>query len=168
MRTLFILLLLQVATCLKSQQFPDFQLVAINGDTLSNEYFKNRLVYINVFETYCNPCIEEIPVLDSLMKKHPDVLFVAITPASREKTILFLKKHPIYFTVLPEAQKLCNRLYANIYPSHIIIDKSGNCHNYSIFGTICKDDASEEANEDAFRQQVYARFDKLLSEYENK
>ena len=169
MRKYLLFLLLSLITiCIKSQQLPEFKLISLNGDTITNDFLKNKLIYINVFETYCGPCITELPVLNSLMHKHSDVVFIAISPASREKVIQFKEKHPIDFLVIPDAKKLCNAIYANSYPSHVIVDKSGIYHDYTYGVGIIVDTSSKEKQDKSYCEFVYNKIDKLLTEFKNK
>jgi len=54
----------------------------INGKPTSLTDFKGKVVYIDVWATWCGPCIQEIPHLKKLkeeFKGNPDVVFMAIS-----------------------------------------------------------------------------------------
>ena len=59
---------------------PDFKLVSITGDTVSLSQLKGNLVYIDIWSTWCLPCIKEIPNLKKLQKQFEgkEIKFVSI------------------------------------------------------------------------------------------
>ena len=48
---------------------PDFTITADNGRTLSLSHFGGRLLVLNFWATWCQPCIEEVPSLDRFAKE---------------------------------------------------------------------------------------------------
>jgi len=77
------------------------------------------IVLINLFATWCLPCIGEIPYLNDLQKKYPKELFIAgiITHDAIEKAALntFMAKHQInYFISKSTNNDAFSALLANI------------------------------------------------------
>ncbi|MGF2411948.1 TlpA family protein disulfide reductase [Ferruginibacter sp.] len=55
--------------------------------TLSDLYqFKNKILIIDFWTTFCSACIREIPMLDSIQKKHPNELSVILVSSSKADT----------------------------------------------------------------------------------
>jgi len=127
MKKIFLFVCLFIATLNKaySQQLPTFSYLTTSGDTINDKFLSGKAVYINIWETYCGPCIDEIPVLNALKQKHPNIIFLAITPATKSKTLKFLKAHPFSFPVIYEAKDLAAKLIKGGYPTHVFINKSG-------------------------------------------
>ncbi len=50
----------------KGQVSPDFELVNTKNELISLKDHKGKLVYIDVWATWCAPCIKEFPALDYL------------------------------------------------------------------------------------------------------
>lgn len=45
----------------------------VDGSTIDSEFIKSHdLTVLNVWATYCNPCIEEMPILEKISKEDPD------------------------------------------------------------------------------------------------
>lgn len=49
---------------------PNFSFASIDGDTLSLSDLKGKYVYIDIWATWCGPCLAEIPDLKRLEKKY--------------------------------------------------------------------------------------------------
>ncbi|MCK0130827.1 TlpA family protein disulfide reductase [Flavobacteriaceae bacterium F08102] len=61
---------------------PTFDLIDIKGDILaSNSLFRNTYTYIDLWATWCKPCIAEFPYLDTLKKTYANknISFVSIS-----------------------------------------------------------------------------------------
>ena len=53
--------------------FPAFETVDLNGNTVTNEIFYGKdLTVVNVWGTYCNPCIDEMPELAEWSASMPE------------------------------------------------------------------------------------------------
>lgn len=52
------------------EMFPEFQLQNLKGEDLDNDIFENNTVtLVNLWGTFCSPCIREMPELDKLYKE---------------------------------------------------------------------------------------------------
>lgn len=53
--------------------FPNFSTIDLSGNTVTNDIFANKdLTVLNVWGTYCPPCIAEMPELGQWNKSLPD------------------------------------------------------------------------------------------------
>jgi len=61
--------------------FPAFEAQDIQGNTVSSESLKGKLVYIDIWATWCLPCRKEIPALKALQEeyKDKDITFVSLS-----------------------------------------------------------------------------------------
>jgi thiol-disulfide isomerase/thioredoxin len=69
---------------------PTFDYENFAGGTSSLQDFKGKYVYIDVWATWCGPCIKEIPALQSIEKQYhgKNIDFISISidqPAAKEK-----------------------------------------------------------------------------------
>jgi|TARA_R100000501_G_C2619916_1_gene113206 thiol-disulfide isomerase/thioredoxin len=69
----------------KGSQAPYFELQNQKGDIVSIEDFEGKPTYIDIWATWCAPCIEEIPSLKKLQTKFPKVNFVSISIDNKDK-----------------------------------------------------------------------------------
>ncbi len=60
---------------------PDFEVALMNGDgTVSLDELEGKVVVLNFWASWCNPCREEMPALQASSEKHAgdDVVFVGV------------------------------------------------------------------------------------------
>ncbi len=155
---------------INAQKISDFKFVTITGDTLSTEYLKGKIVYINVFQTYCGPCIAEIPALNRLKEQHKNILFIALTSATKGKALRFQKKYQFKFPVISDAKDFAKRMNIRLVPAHLFVDREG---------VICTKNMSAKAPENystmtiderktLIQNLTYNHLDSIMTKYENE
>ena len=90
--------------------FPAFETVDLNGNTVTNEIFSGKdLTVVNIWGTYCNPCIDEMPELAAWSASMPENMqligLVSDLSSAEDAETLEL------------AQAICEATGANVYPS---------------------------------------------------
>jgi len=112
---------------------PDFKMTDLNGNEISSETTKGKVVVLNFWFVSCKPCIAEIPELNEVYKTYKnnsDVVFASITFDKKEKVDVFLKKHPLQYPVVSDAKEICTLFNTSGYPTNLVIDKNGNFYDY--------------------------------------
>lgn len=120
----------------KGQPAPDFTFTDKKGKLIRLSDLKGKLLFIDVWGTWCAPCIEEIPFIAKLQEKYrnnPNVMIMSIAcdkESARSKWKAFLKKHKemnwAQYLITPEGDKILNDVYhVQGIPRFIIIDKQG-------------------------------------------
>ena len=120
----------------KVQPAPDFTFTDKKGKLIRLSDLKGKLLFIDVWGTWCAPCIEEIPFIAKLQEKYrnnPNVMIMSIAcdkESARSKWKAFLKKHKemnwAQYLITPEGDKILNDVYhVQGIPRFIIIDKQG-------------------------------------------
>lgn len=98
------------------------------GIQLNTEKLKGRASLINFWSTTCEPCIEEMPMLNELKKElNGKVNFIGITFSPKEKVEKFLTTHEFRFDLITDVDyKLFEKNKIVRYPMTYTIDKDGN------------------------------------------
>ena len=54
------------------EQLPDFTLPKLDGEDFVLSDHRGRVTVINLWATWCTPCVNELPHFDRLQREHPD------------------------------------------------------------------------------------------------
>ncbi len=122
----------QFAKINKGEPAPDFAFANIEGDTLSMADFADMVVYIDVWATWCGPCIAEHPAMEKLQQrfKNSPVAFIAVStdssPVPWKKMVEERKLGGIHLYAPGAWKSKINEDYViNSIPRFILIDKEG-------------------------------------------
>jgi thiol-disulfide isomerase/thioredoxin len=66
----------------------DFSLTDVEGNSCRLSDFKGKVLYIDLWATWCGPCVKESPYFESLAKEYEgkDIVFLAISTDNSKKT----------------------------------------------------------------------------------
>ena len=108
---------------------PDFSLQALNGSALSLSEYKGKVVLVNFWATWCDPCRREIPRFVDLQKKYADRGFqiVGISLDDDAKAVpLFYQEYKMNYPVAVGNDKLAES-FGNVLglPVNFLIDRDG-------------------------------------------
>ena len=97
------------------QYLPDFSLPNLDGSPWRAVEWRNKVLVLNFWATWCPPCREEMPAFARLQEEFADqgVQFVAIAIDDREPVVDFIDTYGIEFPVLlgdTKAIELARRL----------------------------------------------------------
>ncbi|MGI9060932.1 MAG: TlpA family protein disulfide reductase [Ktedonobacteraceae bacterium] len=140
--TLLVLLLTQlltpastpVADPLVSHPAPDFSLAMLlhnSKNTLSLSNFKGKPIVLNFWASWCAPCKEEVPLLESTWKhmqtQRKDVVFLGIDfQDSSDNALSFLQQNSItYSNVLDVSGSVASTYGVTALPQTIFINRHG-------------------------------------------
>jgi peroxiredoxin len=109
---------------------PDFTLSAQSGKPVALTQYKGQVVMLNFWASWCGPCRQEMPLLDSIYKKYNKVGFtmigVNVEPDPKAANV-WLKQTPVSFPILYDTDSKVSTLYGVAgMPSTVIIDRKGN------------------------------------------
>jgi thiol-disulfide isomerase/thioredoxin len=109
--------------------FPEFDLLDINGNRLTRTELKGKVLVINFWFIGCSPCEMERPSLNDLTKVYADnkdVVFISFAKNDKEQLTKFLAENPILYNVVPtEKDFIKTKFEINEYPVNIILDRNG-------------------------------------------
>lgn len=139
-----------VQTAQASSTLGSFTAHDINGNAVNQDIFKNHdLTMINIWATFCPPCIREMPDLGKLNKEYADKNFQVIGivvdvlnddgSLSQEQVELakeiITKTNANYLHLIPSEDLINAKLEdVNLVPETIFVDKSGNIVGQSYVG----------------------------------
>jgi len=109
---------------------PQFTLAARGGKTVNLAQYKGQVVMINFWATWCGPCRQEMPLLESIYKKYNKMGFtmlgVNVEPDSKPAED-WLKATPVSFPILFDTKSEVSKMYeVSGMPSTVIVDRKGN------------------------------------------
>jgi len=109
--------------------FPNFSFKDLNGNLVSNESMKGKIIVIKCWYIHCTPCIREFPQVNKLTeeyKERKDILFISLAEDSPEQLKAFLARKPLSYAVIPDMKIYMNeKLDLNAFPTHFILNKEG-------------------------------------------
>jgi peroxiredoxin len=108
---------------------PAFTLASRAGQDVSLAQYKGNVVMINFWASWCGPCRQEMPLLESIYKKYNKMGFtmigVNVEPDSNAAND-WLKATPVSFPILYDRDSKVSKLYDVAgMPSTVIIDRTG-------------------------------------------
>lgn len=113
----------------KGSAFPVFNLITIDGVSLTQRDLLGKITVLNFWFTGCQPCIREMPELNKLTAKYPQLNFVGFTFNDSDRVKKFLSQHTFNYRQVANAGQLCKALGIEAYPTHMIIDEKGIIHD---------------------------------------
>lgn len=136
--------------------FKQFETVGLDGVTYNQDYFKeNELTLVNVWGTYCGPCIEEMPYLGELSRDYEEsgfrIIGLVIDVQGSDYSIdESMAKEAISIVQETDATYLHLLLSANLskgvlegydvtaIPTSFFVDSEGNVVGEPIVGSLSK------------------------------
>ncbi len=114
-----------------SENFPRADLrwsvFTMNGDQRSLEAFRGRVVLINSWATWCEPCVAELRSLTALRTQVPDsgLVFALVAAQRREPVADFVRRRRLSLPVYLEASPAPAVYRFDAVPTTWIIDRAG-------------------------------------------
>ncbi|MCK7597809.1 TlpA family protein disulfide reductase [Microbulbifer sp. CAU 1566] len=121
--------LLAGAPALASAPASDFTLASLNDGNLKLSEQRGEVIMLNFWASWCGPCREEMPLLSDLHARYEPVGFQVWgvnVDANREDAQAMLKKIPVEFPVLFDAESDVSKLFGvEAMPTSVFIDRDG-------------------------------------------
>lgn len=83
----------QAARLLPGQPAPDFVMTDTAGRVKKLSDFRGKVIYIDLWATWCGPCIQESPAFTALSARYPDVQFLQISRDEQRNAWLSYVSH---------------------------------------------------------------------------
>lgn len=108
---------------------PDFTLRDLNGREVTLSDYRGKIVFLNLWATWCPPCRDEIPSMERLNEVFGarDFVMLAVNVDEQAASLqTFMREHPHGFTVLHDADAKVQKLYQVFkFPETFVIGKDG-------------------------------------------
>ena len=108
----------------------DFAVPTPGGETFRLGDQRGKVVMVNFWATWCPPCLEEMPAMERLYRRHKDAGFtlVAISvDADPKKVRPFVSEHKLTMPIgVDPKMDLANTYGVRALPSSFIIGRDGN------------------------------------------
>lgn len=108
---------------------PDFVLQNTAGATRKLSNYRGKIVLVNLWATWCPPCIAELPLLDQLATEFGDQGLVILGVAGDEDPQAvheFLANSPVKFEILLDSKGVIGTQYGITgYPETFFVDRQG-------------------------------------------
>lgn len=108
---------------------PEFSFKNLKGEQVRLSDYRGQVVLLNVWATWCRPCVEELPSMEKLYQELKDKGFtiLALSIDKNESPVKrFVEKLGLTFPVLLDPKNRITRLYRTTgVPETFIIDRDG-------------------------------------------
>ncbi len=137
-------------------QRPEFDLPLLSGDgTLSDDDLEGRLVVLNFWASWCDPCRKEMPMIERVARDYAsrDVAFVGVDVRDApEAARAFVREYGItYPIVYDEDEMLAKQLDVTTLPHTFFLNRNGTVAGRPILGELT-------------REELVARLDRWVEE----
>jgi peroxiredoxin len=109
---------------------PDFTLSTVDGKQVSLSGYRDKVVMVHFWATWCPPCVEEIPTIDKLHRqmlgKNFEVLAVSVDEGGAPAVGSFLQQKKLALPVLLDTRhEVAGRYGTFKFPETYIVDRKG-------------------------------------------
>jgi thiol-disulfide isomerase/thioredoxin len=113
---------------------PAWQLKDVEGKVVSSEQFKDKVVVVDFWATWCGPCREEIPGYVELQKKYAKdgVVIIGISLDEQDPEVVqqFVQKNGVDYLVVIGDEAIVQAFGGvEAIPTTFIIDRAGMIRN---------------------------------------
>ncbi len=108
---------------------PNFSLKNFQDQSIQLSDYRGKVVLVNIWASFCGPCRQEMPSLNSLYRRYQNKGFVVLGVSEDdhwEDVQEFLKQVPVDFPILRDADyAVANAYHTYNIPESFLIDKNG-------------------------------------------
>jgi thiol-disulfide isomerase/thioredoxin len=116
---------------------PSYQYPTLNGDTISSDALRGKVVLVNFWATWCTPCRVEMPLLQRMAERHAEAGLVVLG-LSRDRgpsaTVrAFLEERGITYPVAIVGYQ-AEQSFGGVrgYPTSFLLDRSGRVRHAAL------------------------------------
>ena len=111
-------------------QAPDFTFPDLTGKEVGLSDYRGKVVFLNIWATWCPPCVDEMPSMEKLYKQFKgeqfEIIAVSIDGEGRKVVAPFMERLNLTFPALLDRKGKIKNIYGVTgIPESFIIDKNG-------------------------------------------
>lgn len=116
----------------QSQDPPvDFTGTTLDGKVISLSDYRGHVVFVDVWATWCEPCVEEMVVLARVARRKPSARVIGIDVLDdKDKANAFVRDHQIPFPIVFDPSKTVvsqvHGLFSGSLPAGMFVDRDGH------------------------------------------
>lgn len=105
---------------------PELALVDANGKSITISSLKGKVVFINFWATWCQPCVKEMPTIQALKDAFKDVVFLTVDiDGDFPKSNAYMEKKNYTLPVYAAPTAVPREYYYHTIPATDILNKNG-------------------------------------------
>ncbi|MFD2999769.1 TlpA family protein disulfide reductase [Pontibacter toksunensis] len=102
------------------------QLTDLQGKAVSLKDYEDKVLLVNVWATWCKPCIQEMPTMDKLQQQHPDKLaLLTVSDEAVDKLRKFRNRYNYSFSFIKANTPLAEQSLT-VYPMTYLLSPDGD------------------------------------------
>ncbi|HEV2262298.1 MAG TPA: TlpA disulfide reductase family protein [Candidatus Rubrimentiphilum sp.] len=117
------------------QPAPNWTEPTSTGGTLSLSSLRGKAVYMNFFATWCGPCKDEAPFINTMQKRYGarGLQVVGIDEFENAKQAeIFRKRYGLVYPAVLDSGTLQSQYLVNGLPVHVFIGRNGIIHKIAV------------------------------------
>jgi len=115
---------------------PNFTLRDLKGNEISLSDYRDKIVILNFWTTWCKPCRIEIPGFVEIYEEYKDkgmeILGISLDRAGSKQILKFVEENKMSYPVLLGTKEIAMDYEIQVIPITFIIDKKGKTRHKHI------------------------------------
>ena len=106
----------------------NWEFESMSGKTHKLSDYQNKVIFLNLWATWCPPCIAEMPSIQELYNNYKDndqIVFLIVSNEKPEKIRAFMKKRGFTFPVQITRYQMPKPFYTESIPTTFLVSKLG-------------------------------------------
>lgn len=106
----------------------DWSLRTLAGEPVDLGTYRGRVLFINMWATWCPPCVAELASIGRLRDslRTTDTAFLLVSPEQPEPVAAFMKRYRYDLPVFLEASPMPDAFGLRALPTTYVVDRAGN------------------------------------------
>jgi thiol-disulfide isomerase/thioredoxin len=98
----------------------------LDGGTFALSEHRGRVVFLDFWASWCEPCKASLPLVEAFARAHPEVDVIAVNVAEpRAVAAAYAHAHNLQNVALDESASSSGYFHLDGFPTMIVIDKQG-------------------------------------------